>query len=143
VAPPQPEFISSCIRNMRQFFRDKYWDASGMYFIYGGRSTPERTRKILADKNIDGLILGSACNTVKKIMDIANTMKDVCSGRTKVLICNFKAYELPDTYERYVSELGGLPQDFLVFLAPAYTDIRTLVLLLVIVEYLFLESPKK
>ena len=124
VAPPQPEFISSCIRNMRLFFRDKYGDDSGMYFVYGGRSTPERTRKILADKNIDGLILGSACNTVKKTMDIANTMKDVCRGRTKVLICNFKAYELDESYEKYVSELGALSEDFMIFMAPAYTDIR-------------------
>lgn len=124
VAPPQPELISSCIKNMRRFFMDKYGDDSLLYFIYGGRSTPERTRKVLADKNIDGLILGSACNTVRKTMDIANTMKDVCSGRTKVLICNFKAYELPNQYDEYVSELGALPEDFLVFLAPAYTDIR-------------------
>lgn len=124
--PPQTEFISSCIKNMRLFFRDKYGygDDSGMYFIYGGRSTPERTRKILADKSIDGLILGSACNNVKKTMDIANTMKDVCSGRTKVLICNFKAYDLDDSYEKYVLELGRMPDDFLVYLAPAYTDIR-------------------
>lgn len=124
MAPPQPEFISSCIKNMRLFFRKKYGNDSLMYFIYGGRSTPERTGKILKDKNIDGLILGSACNTVKKTMDIADTMKNVCNGRTKVLICNFKAYEIPDTYDKYVSELGALGDDFLVYLAPAYTDIR-------------------
>lgn len=155
--PPQPKFISECIKKMKLFIREKYSSKLSPYFIYGGRSTPERTKQILADrlsyhhsltggktnlekmrggvsehfdKNINGLILGSACNTIKKTLDIANTMKNVCKDRTKVLICNFKAYDLPDSYEEYISKLSKLPEDFLVFLAPPYTDIRVVRILL-------------
>ena len=122
--PPQPEVISACISEMRKFFVSHYGTKVKPYFIYGGRSTPERTGQILADKNIDGLILGSACNSVKKTMDIARTMIDACGARSKVLICNFKAYELPDSYEDYADELGKLPDKFVILLSPPYTDIQ-------------------
>ncbi|MBN1156396.1 triose-phosphate isomerase [Candidatus Woesearchaeota archaeon] len=121
--PPRPEFISACIGEMREFIMKKYKNQIKPLFIYGGRSTPERTKQILSDENINGLILGSACNTVKKTLDIANTMKEVCGNRTKVVICNFKAYELPDSYEKYITELSKLSDDFVILLAPPYTDI--------------------
>lgn len=123
--PPSPEFISACISEMRLFFKEKYGDKVKPYFIYGGRSTPERTRLILSDKNVDGLILGSACNSVKKTLDIAHTMAEVCTDRKKVLVSNFKAYDLPDSYETYADELSKLPEDFVLLLAPAYTDLIT------------------
>lgn len=122
--PPQPELISKCISEMRRFFTEHYGNKIKVSFIYGGRSTPERTKQILEDENIDGLILGSACNTVKKTLDIANTMKEVCGDRKKVLICNFKAYDLPDSYEEYAEELSKLAGGFIVLLAPPYTDIQ-------------------
>ncbi|MFH1127756.1 MAG: triose-phosphate isomerase [archaeon] len=125
MSPPQPELISLCIQKMRLFVKIRYGDGATPYFIYGGRSTPERTRQVLRDRNIDGLILGSACNTVGKALDIACTMKDVCGDRKKVLVCNFKAYDLADSYEDYISELSKLDDDFVVCLAPPYTDIRS------------------
>jgi triosephosphate isomerase len=124
--PPHLELISACISEIRNFFEQKYNNDVKVYFIYGGRSTPERTKQILADKNIDGLILGSACNSLKKTMDIANTMNNVCGGREKVLVCNFKAYELPDSYEKYADELSKLSQEYIILLSPPYTDIRNL-----------------
>ncbi len=122
--PPHPDFISSCIQEMRLFFKKTYCNEIKPFFIYGGRSTPERTKEILADKNINGLILGSACNTVEKTMAIADTMNGICKGKEKILVCNFKAYDLSESYEKYVAELSKLSQEFIVLLAPAYTDIK-------------------
>ncbi len=122
--PPQPELISSCISEMKKFLNQKYGSNVNAFFIYGGRSTPERTKQILADKNVDGLILGSACNTIKKTLEIAHTMNEVCMDRKRVLICNFKAYDLSDSYEDYVDELSKLPEEFIVLLSPPYTDIQ-------------------
>ncbi len=121
--PPRPAFISSCIAKMKEFIEKNYGGSTQAYYIYGGRSTPDRTREILSDKNTDGLVLGSACNTVKKTLDIANAMKDICRNRTKILVCNFKAYDLSDSYEEYVSQLNKLPDDFTIYLAPPYTEI--------------------
>lgn len=128
--PPGPEFISLCIAKMKEFIEKNYGDSTKVYYIYGGRSTPERTRKILSDKNMDGLILGSACNTIKKTLDIANAMKDICKDRIKILVCNFKAYDLSEPYEEYVSQLKQLPDDFIIYLAPPYTEISRLSALL-------------
>jgi triosephosphate isomerase len=122
--PPEPKLISMCIQEMRAFFGEKYGNEIKPCFVYGGRSTPERAKEILADKEISGLILGSACNTVEKTMAIARAMRNICGERKKVLICNFKAFELCEPYEKYISGLGKLPADFTVLLAPPYTDIR-------------------
>jgi len=124
VPPPEPEFISECIKNMKQFFKDKHGIEKGIYYIYGGRSTPERTKEILSDKNVDGLILGSACNTVEKTLAIVRVMRETSTNEKKVLVCNFKAYQLKDSYEKYVKELSKLSEDFIVYLAPCYTDLR-------------------
>jgi len=120
---PNPEQISLCAKEMLRFVGEMCGENTIPHFIYGGRSTPERTLEILKDENVNGLILGSACNTVKKTLDIANSMDKVCK-REKILVCNFKAYDLRDSYKEYVSELGRLPDDFEVLLAPAYTNIK-------------------
>ena len=122
--PPKPELISACVCEMRNFFEQKYQDEIKVSYIYGGRSTPERTKQILADEKVDGLILGSACNSVQKTLDIAHTMNGVCGTSKKVLVCNFKAYELPDSYEDFADELSKLPDEFIILLSPPYTDIQ-------------------
>ncbi len=52
-------------------------------------------------------------------------MKEVCGSRKKVVVCNFKTYDLSDSCEDYIERLKTLSQDFLVILAPPFTDIRT------------------
>lgn len=121
--PPSPELISACVKSLKDYISECYPNMSPFY-IYGGRSTPERTVEILSDDNIDGLILGSACNTVEKTIAIVNSMQETKDDKNKVIICNFKAYVLPDPYEKYVKEFQNLPGDFFIYLAPAYTDIR-------------------
>jgi triosephosphate isomerase len=119
--PPEPAVISACIKEMRRFIREKYGKTP--YFIYGGRSTPGRAKEIMKDENIDGLLLGSACSTIRKTLEIANAMQED-ANRKKLLVCNFKAYDLADPYEKYIAELCKLPEDFSILLAPPYTDIR-------------------
>lgn len=126
--PPAPELISEVCKRLRNDLVKRFGPGTGkvLPIIYGGRSTPERTEEILADENVEGLILGSACNTVKKTMDIAHAMEKARSGKRKVLHANFKAYELSDGYEAYLAELRALGDDFVVYLSPPHTDIRAL-----------------
>lgn len=120
VLPPQPDHIHACVCALKERF-------TGHPIIYGGRSDPERAEVIMRDAGIQGFILGSACDSVQKTLSIAGAM-----GRAgeKIIVCNFKAYELKDSYEDYVHELKKLPDDFLILLAPPYTDIRLVASLL-------------
>ncbi len=123
--PPAPELISVVAAKMKEVLSQKFGDrGSRVPIIYGGRSTPERTRQILSDENVEGLILGSACNTVEKTMAIAESMNAARPGKRKILHANFKAYDLPDSYEKYVAELSKLDDTFVVYVSPAHTDIR-------------------
>ncbi len=123
--PPQPELISTVAERLKIILTEAFGaTGKGTPIIYGGRSTPERTSEILADKNIEGLILGSACASVEKTLAIAKSMEAARPGKRKILHANFKAYTLPDSYEKYVAELSKLDDTFSVYLSPAHTDIR-------------------
>lgn len=123
--PPAPALISLVAGNLKAALEGAFGEAgANIPIIYGGRSTPERTREILADENVEGLILGSACNTVEKTMAIAKSMAEARPGKRKILHANFKAYDLPDSYEAYVEALSALDDTFIVYLSPAHTDIR-------------------
>ena len=122
--PPQPDLISECVSAMENFIIQEYGDLPNLLFVYGGRSTPERTLEILTDENIDGLILGSACNSIEKTLGIVNSLQEACGERKKVLICNFKAYNLENLYEEYVKELEKLDKSFVVVFSPPYTHIN-------------------
>lgn len=126
VPPVAPEIISVCAGAMKEELINLFGKDLGnkIPIIYGGRSTPERTEKIVADENIAGLILGSACNTVQKTLNIAHAMITPMGQKTKILHANFKAYNLPDSYEQYVTELKKLDDTFIVYLSPNHTDIR-------------------
>lgn len=123
--PPAPAYISATALALKEGLKEAFGeDAKSVPVIYGGRSTPERTEEILADINIDGLILGSACNTVQKALDIARAMGKAMGSRRKLLHANFKAYNLPDSYEQYVAAFKKLDDSFTIYLSPNYTDIR-------------------
>jgi triosephosphate isomerase len=123
ISPPSPKLISTCISKIRDFIQDNYKNINPFY-VYGGRSTPERTLEILKDNNIDGLLLGSACNTIEKTMDIINTIKKIKGINKKVVVCNFKAFIPGDPYENYIKEFKKLSENFFVYIAPSYTDLR-------------------
>jgi triosephosphate isomerase len=125
--PPSPALVSQVAKSIHESLIGKYGVAGeAIPIIYGGRSTPERTLEILSDENVEGLILGSACNTVAKTMDIATSMAAARPGKRKILHANWKAYVLPDSYEEYVRQLSALDDTFIVYLSPAATDIRAL-----------------
>src|SRR3989344_2499793 len=124
VPPPSPELISVVCKKIR------FELGTSIPIIYGGRSTPERTEQILADENVEGFILGSACNTVKKAMDIARVMARVRPTKHKILHANFKAYELSDSYQMYMDALKTLGPDFTIYLSLCHTDLREVATLL-------------
>jgi len=128
MSPPGKELISTVCKRLRLDLVTSLGEELGnsLPIIYGGRSTPERTEEILADENVEGLILGSACSTVKKTMDIANAIAKARGGKRKILHANFKVYELPDSYSDYLKELQTLDDDFIVYLSPPDTDLREL-----------------
>lgn len=123
--PPSPKLISACAQAIKSILTKTFGETGkSVSIIYGGRSTPERTEYILKDTNIEGLILGSACNTVQKTIDIAAAMMRTMGKRQKILHANFKAFNLIDSYEIYIKEIKKLDDTFTVYLSPNYTDIR-------------------
>jgi triosephosphate isomerase len=77
----------------------------------------------MTDSNIDGLILGSACDSVKKTMAIASAMTDAKPEGRKILHTNFKAYELKDKYEDYIKAFQTLDKSFSIYISPCHTDL--------------------
>lgn len=124
--PPIPQLISACANKIKEKLEISYGKeiSSQIPIIYGGRSSPERTEQILSDKNIAGLILGSACNTVSKTLDIAKIIQKMRPDKRKILHANFKAYKLTDSYKSYIDALRKLSNEFIIYLSPPYTDIR-------------------
>ncbi|MBS3052276.1 MAG: triose-phosphate isomerase [Candidatus Aenigmarchaeota archaeon] len=123
VPPPESELVSICINKIKNFINKKYGSSKKVFFIYGGRVTPERIN-ILNDSNLNGFILGSASSSVERLLEIAKPMVETQPNKTKILVCNFKAYKLANPYEKYISVLRKLPTSFNIYLAPPYTDIR-------------------
>lgn len=126
VPPPNPELISIVCKRLRSALINLLDenDANIIPIIYGGRLTPERTEEILSDENVEGFILGSACNTVKKPMDIARVMAKARPIKRKILHLNFKAFELSDSYEEYLRSIKTLDDGFIVYLSPCHVDLR-------------------
>lgn len=123
--PPAPELIGQCAKKIHEQLKLDFGEdtAKSVPIIYGGRSTPERTEQILVDPYVEGLILGSACNTVEKTISIASAMQKVMGSKRKVLHANFKAYNLSDSYEDYIKALQELDDTFIVYLSPSHTDL--------------------
>ena len=126
VPPPNPKQISIICKKIRSALVTLVGEDIGnnIPIIYGGRSTPERTNEILADENIEGLILGSACNTIEKTMDIADVMAKIRPDKRKILHANFKAFDLSDSYEEYIKTLKALDDSFTIYLSPCHADLR-------------------
>lgn len=120
--PPSADLISVVCREIRSTIKNM--GRGSVPIIYGGRSTAERTEEILADDNVEGLILGSACNSVLKTMDIASAMASARPGKKKILHANFKAYDLADSYQDYLHAFKSLDDTFIVFISPCYADLR-------------------
>ena len=126
--PPSTDLISIVCQKIHSTLLEM--NCENVPIIYGGRSTPERTKEILAEDNVEGLILGSACNRVLKTMEIASVMAKVRPNKRKILHANFKAYDLEDSYQNYLYALNKLDDTFVVYMSPCYTDLREIAKLL-------------
>jgi len=80
-------------------------------------------------------------NSVEKVAEIVSQklfamLEDIPSHeqnhgyKEKNLQANFKAFNLQDSYEKYIEELKKLDDSFLIYLSPCYTDIRDVCMLL-------------
>lgn len=132
VPPVSPSIIARCVQHMKAHLEKQFSKstADAIPVIYGGRSTPMRTQQILSTGHIDGLILGSACNTIQKTLAIAQAMSSTMFKRKKILHANFKAYNLQESYAGYITQLKKLDDSFTVYLSPSDTDVRLVKMLL-------------
>lgn len=121
------ELIKTCLEFLKKFFSEKYPKLK-IPLIYGGKSSNEKTEKIMKDKNLQGLILGSACDSPQKTLGIAESMMKSAPDREKIISCNFKAFptigENDKSYRNYWNTLKKLPGNYRIHFIPNYADIR-------------------
>jgi len=132
VPPPGFEQIKVLSGALRDVLSELYTGetAQQIRIIYGGSSSPERTKEIIPIEDIDGLILGSAGTTtdgVKKIGDlIIEITKTKQSKRKPILILNWKAYILQEPYDDFLKVIVSFNNNLDIYLAPSATDLREL-----------------
>lgn len=129
VLPPQPPQIENMCFFMRGIIKEKCNE--DVRIIYGGSSSPERTEEIMPSENVDGLILGSAGKTVDWVQKIGERVQRVMenkkSQRKGVLVLNWKAYELEESYSDFFKVIDGFDGNLIeVYLAPVATELREL-----------------
>jgi|GEM_PF-1988385 len=127
VLPPQPPQIENMCSFMRGIIREKFNE--DVRIIYGGSSSPERTEEIMPLVNVDGLILGSAGKTVDWVQKIGEgiqrAMENKKSSRKGVLVLNWKAYELEESYSDFLRVIDSFNGNLIeVYLAPIATELR-------------------
>ncbi len=66
--PEQAEEVHSFIRKLLE----ENYDSVEIKILYGGSVTPENSKSLLAEKNIDGLLVGGASLDAKKFAEIVN-----------------------------------------------------------------------
>lgn len=130
VSPPSVELVFAVGKKLKSTLTELYpKEGETIPLIYGGRSTPERAAEMLGCEFVEGLILGSACDSVEKTIAIASSMAEKRSGR-KILHANFKAMKLEDSYVDYVGAFEKLDDSFIVYVSPPATDLREVSVLL-------------
>ena len=56
-------------------------------------------------------------------LSIVKSMQKMRGNKRIILHANFKAYQLPDSYEEYIKAFKGLDNNFVIYMSPPYTDI--------------------
>ena len=132
VPPPGFKQIKALSGALRDILAGLYTEeaARRIRIIYGGSSSPERVEEIMPIEDIDGFILGSsgtATDWVKKIGDsIITISKSKQSGRKPVLVLNWKAYLLQESYDDFLKVISTFDGKLDIYLAPSATDLREL-----------------
>lgn len=123
---PSPKLITQITNKMRDFLVERLGpDGFKVSLMYGEVSSPERAVEILKNENLQGLMLSSACNTVNKLLDIIKAIQYAYDKRKLILVCNFKSYEIRD-YKEYIDTLDIFPDNFTIYFAPPYTELKSL-----------------
>ncbi len=123
--PASMELVDSCNKTIKKFLVEKYGleVANSIKYIFGGMTTPERAESLIKLDSVDGLILGSATNTIAKFEDIARAMKAGAPDKLKLMHVNMKAFNRADSDEKFVEAMRSLDNSFQVVVSPPLTDI--------------------
>ncbi|MBI3335291.1 MAG: triose-phosphate isomerase [Candidatus Portnoybacteria bacterium] len=128
VPPPQVEQIEVMARMLRGTIKEKYNEtvSNSARITYGGSMSPERANELMPLEDIDGFILGSAGTKTEWVKKIARAVKQYKKDRTPVLALNWKAYELEESYEKFLEVLKPFEKEVDIYLAPAATELSIL-----------------
>ena len=94
--------------------------------MYGEINSPERAVEILADPNLQGIMIGDFCKTPDQILEVIRAIQYAYDDRKIILVCNFKNYILEDNYQKYIEALAIVPDNFTIYFAPPATEIKTI-----------------
>ena len=116
---------------MRDFLTERlHSEGFKVSLMYGEVSLPKRGVEILANENLQGLMLGSACKTSSQVLEFVKAIQFAYNKRKIILVCNFKSYELAESYQEYLSALAIVPDNFTIYFVPPATGITKLVQLI-------------
>ncbi|NHJ48779.1 MAG: triosephosphate isomerase [Asgard group archaeon] len=126
--PPSVKLITRVTNKMRDFLSERLGPAGlNVSLMYGEISSPTRAVEILANENLQGLMMGSACRTTEQVIDIVKAIQFAYEKRKIILVCNFKAFNLEESYQEYIDALNIVPDNFTFYFVPPATDITKLV----------------
>ena len=126
--PPSPKLISRVTNKMRDFLTDRLsGEGFKVSLMYGEVSTPERAVEILADENLQGIMIGVASQSSTQLLEYVKAIQYAYDKRKIILVCNFKSLVLSESYQEYISALDIVPDNFTIYFAVPATDIRYLV----------------
>jgi triosephosphate isomerase len=123
--PASVDLVDICNKAIKNYLAEKYGleVANSIKYIFGGMTTPERAESLIKLDSVDGLILGSATNTVAKFKDIARAMKAGAPDKLKLMHVNMKAFNRTDSDEEFIEAMRSLDNTFQVVVSPPLTDI--------------------
>ena len=125
--PPSEKLITRVTNKMRDYLTDRLGlEGNKVSLMYGEVSTPERAVEILANENLQGLMLGSSCKSKKQLMEIIKALQLHFDKRKIILVCNFKSFILEESYQSFLETLAIVPDNFTIYFAPPSIDIRFL-----------------
>jgi hypothetical protein len=129
--PPSPKLISQVTKKMRSYLIERLGPTGQKVSImFGEVTSPERAVEVLRDENLQGLMLGSSCTTTKQLLEIIKSLQQAFDNRKIILVCNFKTFDLAESYQDYLDALAIVPDNFKIYFAPPATEIKSLIQLI-------------
>jgi len=129
--PPSPKLITRVTNKMRDFLTERLGgEGFKVSLMFGEVSSPERAVEILANENLQGLMLGPACKTSSQVIEFVKAIQKAYNKRKIILVCNFKSFELSESYQEYLSAFAIVPDNFTIYFVPPATEIKQLVQLI-------------